>query len=514
MNLNKKMKCLLSAVLALVLLMSAAIAMPVTAAQSNDGDKTVQATENNTVIPDGRTELEELAQPEDEENEDATVAPEYPVSEEALPEIETAVEETSVKADTELAETGDGVALGTDVKPHRKGAYPNRIVLTWNKLAGVEGYRVYWRDVTKKNTVKKLLATVKANTLVINSLKRGAKYLIYVRPYITKNGIIREGKGSKAFYAATTPAPVKKLVLKSNGQSATVIQWKRVVGIDGYLLLRQHQGAWKAYKYLGINATQFKDTDVIPGHAYYYKIMTYRRDSRGYLKSSTAPLTTICGLAAPANDGSSSRGNKITFSWKRNRFASGYSLLYSTDNKNFKSLGNTTKTSYTTAKLKTGTKVYLRVPPYRIVGKSKTKVNGTTARFTMKAVASKYGTDTYIEIDISDQHMWYVVNNEVYVSTPVVTGNYDSNDTPTGTFYINDMSRDVSLVGADYVSFVEYWMSFIGSSYGIHDASWRSSFGGDIFRGNGSHGCVNTPYDAVKKIFNHASVGTKVIIHW
>ena len=119
---NKKMKCLLSAVLALVLLMSAAIAMPVTAAQSNDGDKTVQATENNTVIPDGRTELEELAQPEDEENEDATVAPEYPVSEEALPEIETAVEETSVKADTELAETGDGVALGTDVKPHRKGS--------------------------------------------------------------------------------------------------------------------------------------------------------------------------------------------------------------------------------------------------------------------------------------------------------------------------------------------------------------------------------------------------------
>ena len=110
--------------------------------------------------------------------------------------------------------------------------------------------------------------------------------------------------------------------------------------------------------------------------------------------------------------------------------------------------------------------------------------------------------------------MWYIVDGDVYVSTPVVTGNYDSNDTPTGTFHINNKGRGVSLVGADYVSYVDYWMAFIGSSYGIHDASWRSSFGGNIFRGNGSHGCVNTPYDAVRKIYNHVDVGTAVVIHW
>ena len=121
--------------------------------------------------------------------------------------------------------------------------------------------------------------------------------------------------------------------------------------------------------------------------------------------------------------------------------------------------------------------------------------------------------NTYIEIDISEQHLWYIIDNDVFVSTPVVTGNNNSSDTPTGTYYINNKARSVSLVGADYVSYVDYWMAFIGSSYGIHDASWRSSFGGDIYKGNGSHGCVNTPYDAVKKIYNNVSVGTPVVIH-
>ncbi|MBQ7219118.1 MAG: L,D-transpeptidase, partial [Ruminococcus sp.] len=90
---------------------------------------------------------------------------------------------------------------------------------------------------------------------------------------------------------------------------------------------------------------------------------------------------------------------------------------------------------------------------------------------------------------------------------------YDSSDTPKGVYYINNKARNINLVGADYVSFVEYWMAFIGGSYGIHDASWRSSFGGSIYKGNGSHGCVNTPYEAVKKIYNNVSVGTPVVIH-
>ena len=47
---------------------------------------------------------------------------------------------------------------------------------------------------------------------------------------------------------------------------------------------------------------------------------------------------------------------------------------------------------------------------------------------------------------------------------------------------------------------------------GMHDASWRGSFGGSIYKYNGSHGCVNMPTGSARKLYNKVSVGTKVII--
>ena len=64
------------------------------------------------------------------------------------------------------------------------------------------------------------------------------------------------------------------------------------------------------------------------------------------------------------------------------------------------------------------------------------------------------------------------------------------------------------LEGADYTTYVNFWMPFLGG-YGLHDATWRGSFGGDIYHYDGSHGCVNLPYDAAAEIYDNISVGTK-----
>jgi lipoprotein-anchoring transpeptidase ErfK/SrfK len=70
-------------------------------------------------------------------------------------------------------------------------------------------------------------------------------------------------------------------------------------------------------------------------------------------------------------------------------------------------------------------------------------------------------------------------------------------------------------VGDGYSSYVNYWLAFTYSGCGIHDASWRSAseYGGTTYQGNGSHGCVNTPYDAVKKIYQKAGIGTYVVVY-
>lgn len=522
MNLNKKLKCLLSAMLVLIMLVSAAVMSPATAAQNPSQDAApteatdVPAETAAPTDPDGagftdtREALEELTEADPTE-------PDVGETVDVAPSEETQPEEAAIPAReaAEIAQTGIAPQLNVDVKAHRDAAFDNRIVLKWTPFAAAEGYRIYWCDMAVDNAPKKLLTTVKdKGSLTVNGLKRGAKIRFSVVPYATDGGETVYGKSSNVTIA-TYPNAVTGLSLKSNNTNATVIKWKRVYNIDGYVLMRQYQGKWELLKYLNGRITEYTDRNVKPGYAYYYMVMAYRRDTRGYVRSDPAVLKTLCGLSAPNNDGTTSRGNRGIFAWTKNRYATAYQLTYSLDNKKYKSLGNTAKTSYTTGKFKTGTVVYLRVRPYRIVGKAKTKILGMTKVLKVKIAADKFGVgDTYVEIDISDQHLWYIVNNEVYVSTPVVTGNYNSSDTPTGTYSIKSKARSVSLVGADYVSYVDYWMAFIGSSYGIHDASWRSSFGGNIFRGNGSHGCVNTPYNAVKKIYNHIDVGTPVVIHW
>jgi hypothetical protein len=122
--------------------------------------------------------------------------------------------------------------------------------------------------------------------------------------------------------------------------------------------------------------------------------------------------------------------------------------------------------------------------------------------------------NTYVEINMSEQKMWYYKEGELIVSTNIVTGNTaKGNGTPSVVGYIHNKVRNTNLVGKGYVAFVHYWMKVYGS-IGIHDASWRSKFGGSIYKINGSHGCINTPYEDVKTIFDNIEVGTPVIIFY
>lgn len=122
--------------------------------------------------------------------------------------------------------------------------------------------------------------------------------------------------------------------------------------------------------------------------------------------------------------------------------------------------------------------------------------------------------NTYIEIDLSRQHMWYYEKGSLIVDTDVVTGNISKGyGTPAMVACIQYKQRDATLNGENYSTPVDYWMP-IYKNIGIHDASWRSSFGGQIYKRNGSHGCINTPYKKVKVIYEKVEVGTPVILYY
>ncbi len=122
--------------------------------------------------------------------------------------------------------------------------------------------------------------------------------------------------------------------------------------------------------------------------------------------------------------------------------------------------------------------------------------------------------NTYVEVNITKQHVWFYKNGALVVDDDVVTGNVSNNTgTPVGTYVLNYKEKNATLKGEDYSSPVDYWMPFNGN-VGIHDASWRNGvFGKQIYLTSGSHGCVNSPYNLAKTIFENIEPGTPIIVY-
>ena len=144
---------------------------------------------------------------------------------------------------------------------------------------------------------------------------------------------------------------------------------------------------------------------------------------------------------------------------------------------------------------------------YTIEDSSKNK----TEKEIKVTVREKY-KNCYIEISISNQTLNYYENGKVVISTPVVTGY--GGDTPYGSYSILYKTTHAHLVGAnnEYDTYVNYWMSFIGNSHGLHDATWRHYFGGDIYTYNPTHGCVNIPYSTMEQLYYSVEEGTPVYV--
>lgn len=122
--------------------------------------------------------------------------------------------------------------------------------------------------------------------------------------------------------------------------------------------------------------------------------------------------------------------------------------------------------------------------------------------------------DTYVEISLDEQHMWFYKDGKLVTDTDVVTGTATKERaTPTGVMQILDKKQDHKMKGSYGTANAKYVMWLTNGGICIHDSSWRDEYGGDIYLTDGSHGCVNTPLDEVKIIYENISIGTPVIVY-
>lgn len=122
--------------------------------------------------------------------------------------------------------------------------------------------------------------------------------------------------------------------------------------------------------------------------------------------------------------------------------------------------------------------------------------------------------DTYLEIDYTNQHLWYFKEGVLQMETDIVSGNIaNGNGSPDGLFKVVYKQSPAVLVGESYESNVEYFIVF-AYNVGVHDASWRSKFGGDIYKNSGSHGCINVSLSAVEELYGMIEKDTPVVAYY
>lgn len=123
--------------------------------------------------------------------------------------------------------------------------------------------------------------------------------------------------------------------------------------------------------------------------------------------------------------------------------------------------------------------------------------------------------NSYIEADLTYQHLYVYENGSIVFETDFVSGNVNKPGctTPAGIFGLTYKTTNAVLRGEDYETPVNYWMPFYGN-FGMHDATWRRAFGGEIYLTNGSHGCINLPLDAAALIYTYVSEGSPIICYY
>ncbi len=124
-----------------------------------------------------------------------------------------------------------------------------------------------------------------------------------------------------------------------------------------------------------------------------------------------------------------------------------------------------------------------------------------------------YG-NSYVEVNLTTQHVYVYKDGEMVFDTACVSGNVaKGHGTHTGVYPIAYKQKDATLKGDNYESHVKFWMPF-NMGEGLHDATWRSKFGGTLYKNGGSHGCVNLPLSAAEKIYGIVEAGWPVLVFY
>lgn len=395
------------------------------------------------------------------------------------------------------------------------------LTLSWSKVAKCSQYLLYLssKDSTGAYGDYKLLARVSSSKTSYKSknLKSGTFYKYKMIVKRTKEGISRKSSPVTLKGMTKLSAPKNFRNKKATSKSIT-LAWSKSTGAKKYMLYRKPAGSGSFKKIKTTNKTSYKDKGVSSGANYTYRIRAYTKVAGKSYYSSYSKLSTSTAVVSVKGVKAKSYLRRALFTWKTVNGASGYDVFMKASNGSYKRKGTTYYPRFLSGKLKSGKVYSFAIKAFKKVGGQ--KVYGTAKYVKVKIKATAYGKKpkgTWVEVCTETQTLYMYVKNKLYLSTPVVTGNYGALATTPGYHHVLSKQSPSRLRGSyggsSWDVTVNYWLGFTGDGQGIHDSTWRGAYGGEIYKGDGSHGCVNTPLGKVAKIYKKAYVGMPVIVY-
>ena len=252
------------------------------------------------------------------------------------------------------------------------------IKLTWTKASDVTGYYVYRSTDGKKYSKIKTL-TAYTTTYTNTSLTAGQKYYYSIASYKnTSTGAVAIGPKSSAINITTTssssvPTP-SNLKVAEYSNSAIKLTWTKASDVTGYYVYRSTDGKkYSKIKTLTAYTTTYTNTSLTAGQKYYYSIASYKNTSTGAVaigpKSSAVNALTISSSKLSYPSGFAVKEvatDAIKLVWNKSSNASGYYIYRSIDNKNFSRIKAlpSSSTSYTDIALYLDTTYYYKIASY------------------------------------------------------------------------------------------------------------------------------------------------------
>ena len=401
---------------------------------------------------------------------------------------------------------------------------PLQVKLNYTLEDVEDAYNVSILNVTETKTYTEYVTKTEGeNEYLINDLEKGKTYEFIVKMCLEDT--CKESNKESISIPADTPEPTPSKITvgkisnlrTTNITSNTIsLKWNAATNATSYKLKYKKTSASSWYEH-NIPGTTVNIKSLKPNTKYNVMIVGTRNgvelDNNNWVSMTfqTNPsVPNVTGFSAKAVSHS-----QVELKFKKKKNKKLYFVIYrSTNNKNWTQIKtlSATKTSYINKKLSANKTYYYKM---RVLDKTTRSGKWFYGNYTAskKVKTPSKNSKTYILVSIKKQKLWFYKKGKLVLKSNVVTGTKGHTNTPKGTYKIRGKSRSAYLVGRDYVSFVNYWMLIDGGSQiGLHDATWRSSFGGSIYKYNGSHGCINLPYKVAKKIYKKAPVGTKVIV--